>query len=170
MAAAAGNADYALQHLIDPEVCIRCNTCEATCPIGAVTHDSRNYVVDFAKCNGCNACIPPCPTGAIDHWHQVLKAAPYTLDDQFSWDSLPPPSELEVGAQVEVPSDVRELTEIATAGQGGPASPPWSASHPYVNLYSQAKPAIASSAEAGMPIHHGQSPAHRSVVSICPVI
>jgi benzoyl-CoA 2,3-epoxidase subunit A len=144
MAAAAASADYALQHLIDPEVCIRCNTCEATCPVGAVTHDSRNYVVDFVKCNGCNACIPPCPTGAIDHWHQVQKAAPYTLDDQFSWDSLPPPSELEVGAQVEVPSDVRELTEIATAGQGGPASPPWSASHPYVNLYSLAKPAVAT--------------------------
>jgi formate hydrogenlyase subunit 6/NADH:ubiquinone oxidoreductase subunit I len=28
MAAAAPSADYALQHLIDPEVCIRCNTCE----------------------------------------------------------------------------------------------------------------------------------------------
>ena len=34
------------QHLIDPEICIRCNTCEATCPVGAITHDSRNYVVD----------------------------------------------------------------------------------------------------------------------------
>ena len=144
MAAAVPSADYALQHLIDPEVCIRCNTCEASCPVGAVTHDARNYVVDFAKCNGCNACIPPCPTGAIDHWHQVLKATPYTLDDQFSWDSLPPPGELEVGAQVDVPNDVRQLTEIATAGQGGQASPPWSASHPYVNLYSQAKPAIAT--------------------------
>ena len=144
MAAAVPSADYALQHLIDPEVCIRCNTCEATCPVGAVTHDARNYVVDFAKCNGCNACVPPCPTGAIDHWHQVLKATPYTLDDQLAWDSLPPPAELEVGAPIDVPSDVRELTEIATAGQGGPASPPWSASHPYVNLYSQAKPAIAT--------------------------
>ena len=143
-ATAASSADYALQHLIDPEVCIRCNTCEATCPIGAVTHDSRNYVVDFTKCNACNACIPPCPTGAIDHWHQVQKASPYTLDDQFSWDTLPEPIELEIGAQIDVPSDVRELTEIATAGQGGPASPPWSASHPYVNLYSQAKPAIAT--------------------------
>jgi len=140
----AASADYALQHLIDPEVCIRCNTCEATCPVGAVTHDSRNYVVDFAKCNGCNACIPPCPTGAIDHWHQVQKAAPYTLDDQLSWDTLPPPAELEVNARADVPSDVRQLTEIATAGQGGPASPPWSASHPYVNLYSQDKPAIAT--------------------------
>ncbi len=34
------------QHLIDPEICIRCNTCESICPVGAITHDSRNYVVD----------------------------------------------------------------------------------------------------------------------------
>ena len=34
------------QHVIDPEICIRCNTCEATCPVGAITHDDRNYVVD----------------------------------------------------------------------------------------------------------------------------
>lgn len=26
------------QHLIDPEICIRCNTCEATCPVNAITH------------------------------------------------------------------------------------------------------------------------------------
>ena len=31
------------QHLIDPEICIRCNTCEAICPVGAITHDSMNY-------------------------------------------------------------------------------------------------------------------------------
>ena len=119
MPATAPSADYALQHLIDPEVCIRCNTCEATCPVGAVTHDSRNYVVDFAKCNACNACLPPCPTGAIDHWLQVRKTAPYTLDDQLSWDALPPQEELEVGAQADVPDDVRQLTEIASSGQGG---------------------------------------------------
>ncbi|MDP3204602.1 MAG: 4Fe-4S binding protein, partial [Hydrogenophaga sp.] len=41
------------QHLIDPEICIRCNTCEAICPVGAITHDSRNYVVDASKCNLC---------------------------------------------------------------------------------------------------------------------
>jgi ferredoxin len=45
------------QHLIDPEICIRCNTCEATCPVGAITHDSRNYVVDADKCNLCMDCI-----------------------------------------------------------------------------------------------------------------
>ena len=43
-----GHVDVAVirQHLIDPEICIRCNTCEATCPVGAITHDARNYVVD----------------------------------------------------------------------------------------------------------------------------
>ena len=43
-----GMADAAVikQHLIDPEICIRCNTCEATCPVGAITHDDRNYVVN----------------------------------------------------------------------------------------------------------------------------
>ena len=55
------------QHLIDPEICIRCNTCEATCPVQAITHDSRNYVVDAEKCNLCMACISPCPTGSIDN-------------------------------------------------------------------------------------------------------
>ena len=39
------------QHLIDPEICIRCNTCEAICPVKAITHDSNNYVVDAAVCN-----------------------------------------------------------------------------------------------------------------------
>ena len=34
------------QHLIDPEICIRCNTCESVCPVQAITHDARNYVVD----------------------------------------------------------------------------------------------------------------------------
>ena len=81
--------DTAVQHLIDPEVCIRCNTCESTCPIGAITHDARNYVVDFSKCGACNACVPPCPTGAIDHWLTVRRSDAYSLDDQFGWDSLP---------------------------------------------------------------------------------
>ena len=70
------SADIAVQHLIDPEICIRCNTCEATCPVDAITHDSRNYVVEFEICNRCMACIPPCPTGAIDNWRRVPKVRP----------------------------------------------------------------------------------------------
>ena len=87
-------ADIQRQHLIDPEICIRCNTCEETCPVHAITHDARNYVVDFAVCNGCNACIAPCPTGAIDNWRQVARAEAYTLDDQLGWDVLPAPRDV----------------------------------------------------------------------------
>ena len=77
------------QHLIDPEICIRCNTCEATCPVGAVTHDDRNYVVDAAKCNLCMACIPPCPTGSIDNWRTMPRVRAYTVQEQLGWDELP---------------------------------------------------------------------------------
>src|SRR5437870_5161052 len=94
------------QHLIDPEVCIRCNTCEETCPVDAITHDSRNYVVDVDKCNGCMACISPCPTGSIDHWRTVSKNTAYSLDEQFGWDDLP--------AQQDMPEDA----QITTAQEG----------------------------------------------------
>ena len=47
------------QHLIDPEICIRCNTCETMCPEGAITHDSNNYVVDAQRSS--SPCTnPPC--------------------------------------------------------------------------------------------------------------
>ena len=77
------------QHLIDPEICIRCNTCETMCPVGAITHDSRNYVVDAAKCNWCNDCISPCPTGSIDNYRSMPRVRAYSLEEQFTWDSLP---------------------------------------------------------------------------------
>ena len=75
------------QHLIDPEICIRCYTCEMTCPIGAIEHDDNNVVVDASKCNFCMDCIPVCPTGSIDEWRVV--STPYSLKDQFDWDELP---------------------------------------------------------------------------------
>src|SRR3974377_2575623 len=78
---------YKKAHLIDPEICIRCNTCEATCPVGAVTHDDSNYVVDAAKGNFCLDCIAPCPTGSIDNWRVVARA--YSIEEQFKWSELP---------------------------------------------------------------------------------
>src|SRR5690606_39897208 len=77
------------QHLIDPEICIRCNTCESTCTIGAITHDDRNYVVDPSICNLCMDCMPPCPTRAIDNWRQMPRARAYTVEEQRGWDELP---------------------------------------------------------------------------------
>src|SRR6266498_6027099 len=89
------------QHLIDPEICIRCNTCEETCPIDAITHDARNYVVDPAICNGCNDCISPCPTGAIDSWRTVVRVQTYTVEQQLAWDALPAPSDVEASDAAE---------------------------------------------------------------------
>ena len=85
----ATESAFIKQHLIDPEVCIRCNTCEETCPVDAITHDSRNYVVDAEVCNACGACLSPCPTGSIDHWRVVARAKVFTLDEQLGWDELP---------------------------------------------------------------------------------
>lgn len=134
---------FARQHLIDPEICIRCNTCEATCPVNAITHDSRNYVVNFDICNSCGACVPPCPTGSIDHWHDVEIAKPYTLEEQFSWDALPPLKPVASSTEG-VPDEVRELTALASAGQGGQTHAPHSAATPCVNLYPPSKPATAT--------------------------
>jgi benzoyl-CoA 2,3-epoxidase subunit A len=149
MNAPAEHTRIARQHLIDPEICIRCNTCEESCPVNAITHDSLNYVVKFDVCEGCMACISPCPTGAIDSWRNVEQSAPYSLDEQFSWDVLPDTRALDeieasIGGAVETPAEVQELTDVATAGQGGPALAPWSAAHPYVNLYSPTKPITAT--------------------------
>jgi benzoyl-CoA 2,3-dioxygenase component A len=132
------------QHLIDPEICIRCNTCEATCPVQAITHDSRNYVVDADKCNLCMACVPPCPTGSIDNWRTMPRVRAYSLDDQLGWDELPaelgPEALAEAGASAQelapAPAPAPEVaSEVFRSASYGATLPPWSAAHPYVNLY-----------------------------------
>ncbi len=135
------------QHLIDPEICIRCYTCEEACPIDAITHDDNNVVVDFDKCNFCMACIAPCPTGSIDNWRVVT--TPYSLDDQFSWDELPEQVEIaETGAggtSIEaLDAEIEQLLAEAHAGAGGQAKAPASASKPSVNLFNLGHPAIAT--------------------------
>jgi len=140
------------QHLIDPEICIRCNTCEAICPVSAISHDSRNYVVDVNKCNWCNDCISPCPTGSIDNYRKVPRARAYTLEEQLGWDELP--AELSVAeltalageagdgaatsaAVAEPPAPVADPTgqTAFNSAQYGTTLPPWSAAHAYTNLY-----------------------------------
>ena len=136
-------AQIAPQHLIDPEVCIRCNTCESTCPTGAVTHDSRNYVVKFDLCNACGACISPCPTGAIDHWRQVITTKPYSIEEQLGWDTLPDQAEVPTEAALAAPAEVLAAAATAISGQGGAVGAPWSAAVPKVSLYGPSKPAKA---------------------------
>ena len=144
------------QHVIDPEICIRCNTCEATCPVGAITHDSRNYVVDAEKCNFCMACVPPCPTGSIDNWRKMPKIKAYSIDEQLGWDELPPELSQDeltaLGGQADEAAAVAQAAvqhaaasaasasqntsaPAATSASVGATVPPWSAAHAYTNLY-----------------------------------
>lgn len=129
------------QHLIDPEVCIRCNTCEDTCPIDAISHDDRNYVVDPNICNGCNACLPPCPTGSIDNWRTVSKSAAYSVVEQFSWDELPAqqPTEASVAVVSAEPPPQHNASLSITS-----PSAPWSAAQPSLNLYDIKQPVLAT--------------------------
>ena len=147
----AAPATILRQHLIDPEICIRCNTCEETCPVDAISHDSRNYVVDAAKCNLCYDCISPCPTGSIDSWRNMPADRAYPIAEQLLWDSLPAQIALDQGTEVgagdtatDLPDDVERIAAASTAGQGGTAPPPWSAAHPYTNLYGIHAPAVAT--------------------------
>ena len=131
------------QHLIDPEICIRCNTCEETCPVDAITHDNNNYVVDATLCNFCMDCIQPCPTGSIDNWRIVASA--YSLEEQFSWSELPNQEELASGGDGEaIDAEVLALIEQAHTGTGGKSMAPASAAKPAVNLYNRDKAAIAT--------------------------
>jgi benzoyl-CoA 2,3-dioxygenase component A len=143
------------QHLIDPELCIRCNTCEETCPSGAITHDSRNYVINPETCNGCLDCIGPCPTGSIDNWRIVPNEVAYTLESQFGWDQLP--------EQGEVPAEIIEASKNAEAETASHQHvAPWSAAKPEINLFDQQRPAIArivsneriTDPASGSDIHH----------------
>ena len=144
------------QHVIDPEICIRCNTCEAICPIDAITHDSRNYVVKADVCNLCMDCVSPCPTGAIDNWRMMPKSKAYSIEEQLKWDDLP--GELSADQLAELGGDAGEAAQQAQAvvqaasasaasvssgasgdtfnsSQFGATIPPWSAAHAYTNLY-----------------------------------
>ena len=149
------DAQVIKQHLIDPEICIRCNTCEAICPVQAITHDSRNYVVDASKCNLCMACISPCPTGSIDNWRMMPSVKAYPIEEQLTWDELPAElsaeelaaeglQALDESSLVSAPPPVNTstmggagITSIATAASVsfGASLPPWSAAHTYTNLY-----------------------------------
>ena len=147
------------QHLIDPEICIRCNTCESVCPVNAITHDDRNYVVRADVCNSCMACISPCPTGSIDNWRTVPLVKAYSIEEQFTWDTLPP----ELTPEQLAAEGVATVDEAAIAPPAAPALPaaetgevpfnsaafgatvpPWSGAHAYTNLYGPKQPTTAT--------------------------
>jgi benzoyl-CoA 2,3-dioxygenase component A len=97
-------------------------------------------------------CVAPCPTGAIDNWFQVPQ--PFSLDDQFSWQELPPrPPSASLRAQKTGDDEGRRL--LAEARKAGPAQGARAghAAKPKVNLFNRA------AARAGA--RHRQHPRHQ---------
>lgn len=45
--------------------CISCGSCEAQCPVGAISAGDGQFEIDPATCIDCGACAGQCPVGAI---------------------------------------------------------------------------------------------------------
>ena len=133
------------QHLIDPEICIRCNTCEETCPIDAITHDARNYVVDPAICN------------ALQRLHLAL---PDRRDRQLAAGRARPArtrsTSSSAGTRCRRKRTSRDRRRRHSAGHRARSRPRRAPARaalrprrgrprsPYVNLHTLAKPAVAT--------------------------
>lgn len=79
-----------LQRLVDPELCAVCLACYESCPKGAIHVRGRRLAIDPEACGDCRACVAACSTGAIEVVRPFPAEGPYSLEEQFAWDKLPP--------------------------------------------------------------------------------
>lgn len=45
--------------------CISCGTCEAQCPVGAISMGDGQFEINKDACISCGSCAGACPVGAI---------------------------------------------------------------------------------------------------------
>ena len=59
--------------------CVKCGTCEAECPVSAISEGEDTYVVDADSCIDCGACEAACPVGLrlqTQRDHRAKKSCP----------------------------------------------------------------------------------------------
>ena len=116
------------QHLIDPEICIRCNTCEATCPINAITHDDNNYVVDAGTCNACRTASRPARPARSTTGSRSPRPSAWTSSSPGR--NCPPAPPEPALAAAAADAEAAALFAEAHKGAGGQARAPTTAAKP----------------------------------------
>jgi benzoyl-CoA 2,3-epoxidase subunit A len=127
---------FVRQHLIDPELCLACGSCESACHAGAIKPNSTHfhYIIDATKCNNAHECLVVCGSDAIRSWRMVPANQYYALEQQDVWEQLP--AEIEVDGK---PIHAAQDEDESPAGYPAPAS----ASEPRTFLHTQQQPVIA---------------------------
>ena len=52
-----------MAYIINDE-CLNCGSCEAECPVNAISAGDGKYVINADECLECGACASVCPVGA----------------------------------------------------------------------------------------------------------
>lgn len=45
--------------------CVSCGSCEANCPVDAISQGAEHYEINADVCAGCGSCKDACPMDAI---------------------------------------------------------------------------------------------------------
>ncbi|MDD4255420.1 MAG: 4Fe-4S binding protein [Methanofollis sp.] len=51
--------------VVDPDLCVGCETCVDECPSEAISMEDGIAVVNKDACTDCGTCVDVCPAGAI---------------------------------------------------------------------------------------------------------